>query len=100
AAQTDAAIGQVVNVGSGREISIGDLARLIGALAGVEARVEADDQPLRPPGSEVERLLADNARPRRLLEREPRVVLEDRLRETIDWMRANLDRYRLETYAV
>jgi NAD dependent epimerase/dehydratase len=100
AAQNDAAIGQVVNAGSGREISIGDLARLIGALAGIEPQIESDDQRLRPPGSEVDRLLADNSRARQLLDWKPRVTLEEGLRETIDWMRANLHRYRLEAYAV
>jgi NAD dependent epimerase/dehydratase len=100
AAVSDAAVGQVVNVGSGREIAIGDLARLICELAGVEPRIECDEQRLRPKDSEVERLLADNTRSRDLLGWQPQVSLEDGLRRTIAWIRENFGRYEVGQYAV
>ena len=66
-AESDAAVGQVVNIGSGFEVSIGDAARTI--LEEIDETVEivTDEQRLRPERSEVERLLADNGRAKQLL---------------------------------
>ena len=100
AAESEAAVGQVVNAGSGRDISIGDLAIMICKLVGVEPRIECDEQRLRPKDSEVERLLADNTRANAVLGWQPQVSLEDGLRRTIEWMRENLGRYRAGQYAV
>jgi dTDP-glucose 4,6-dehydratase len=100
AGSTPAAIGQTINLGSGREISIGDLAQLIGRLVGQPMKVESDQKRLRPENSEVERLLADNTLARQLLGWSPRVTLEDGLTMTIEWLRQHLDRYRPGVYAV
>jgi NAD dependent epimerase/dehydratase len=100
AAGSDRAVGMVINLGSGREISIGDLARTIVEMTGSTATIESDDRRVRPEASEVERLLADNALARSLLGWSPRVTLEDGLARTIDWMRENLERFRPGTYAV
>jgi len=94
------AVGQVINLGSGREIAIGDLAQLIGCLVGGNIRIEEEPQRLRPGKSEVERLLAEPAKARNLLGWEPMVSLEDGLSITIDWVRQNLDRYQPEVYTV
>lgn len=98
AAEAERAIGQTVNLGSGREISVGELATLIGELAGRSVTVECDPQRLRPTGSEVERLLADNRRARELLGWAPTVGLEEGLRRTIAWVRDNIERYRPGAY--
>lgn len=98
AAATPAAAGQTINLGSGREISVGDLARLIGELADRPVRVECDPDRLRPPGSEVERLLADNRRARDTLGWAAAVGLEEGLRRTIAWVRDNPGRYRPGVY--
>src|SRR3972149_7371254 len=100
AAESESAVGQTVNAGSGRDISIGDLAKLICKLVGVEPRMECDEQRLRPKDSEVERLLADNTRARALIGWKPEVLLEDGLRRTIEWTRENLGRYRVGQHAV
>jgi len=100
AAEASAAIGQTVNIGSGREISIGDLARLIADLTGRAISIESDAQRLRPEGSEVDRLLADATRARNLLGWEPEVSLEDGLQKTIDWIQINMDRYRPGIYSL
>lgn len=100
AAAAPAAVGQTINLGSGREISIGDLVLLVGNLMGCPITVAQDEQRLRPEKSEVERLLADNALARTLLGWEPRVTLETGLTQTIAWLRSNQDKYRPETYAV
>ena len=98
AASTPEAAGQTINLGSGREIGIGDLARLIGRLTGREVQIECEAGRMRPEGSEVERLLASNARARSLLGWEPAVTLEEGLERTIEWMRAHLERYRPGAY--
>jgi len=100
AAESPAAVGEVINVGSGSEISIGDLARLIGSLVGSEARIVAEDQRVRPEGSEVERLCADNRKARRLLGWESAVPLEEGLKRTIEWVLGNMSKYRQGVYAV
>jgi len=92
--------GQVINVGSGRETSIGELATLIAKTVGREIRIETDPQRLRPAASEVERLLADNRRALDLLGWRPQVTLEDGLAMTVDWVREHLTTYRVGTYAV
>jgi dTDP-glucose 4,6-dehydratase len=94
------AVGRTINLGSGREISIGDLARLIGKLTGREVTVQSDEQRSRPEKSEVERLLADNTLARTVLGWTPRYTLEEGLSRTIDWVRTHLDRYTPDAYAV
>lgn len=100
AATAPGAVGQAINIGSGQEISIGDLARRIVRLTGREVPVVQDPQRLRPAGSEVERLCASNALARELLGWQPRVSLDEGLQRTIDWVRASLDLYRPDEYAV
>jgi dTDP-glucose 4,6-dehydratase len=100
AAASDRAVGRTINLGSGREISIGDLAGLICALLGKPANIECEQARLRPEGSEVERLLADASLAEELLGWRPRLSLEEGLAITIDWLRENLGRYRVGVYAV
>mgnify|MGYP000894050947 CR=1 len=100
AAAVDEAIGQVINVGSGREISIGDLAQLIANLMGVECRIHEDAQRVRPEKSEVGRLIADNKLAKSVLGWEPRVSLEDGLLSTISWIKARSAKYRADVYVL
>lgn len=100
AASAPAAIGRTVNLGTGREISVGDLAQLIGKLVGRPLEIQTDEKRLRPENSEVERLLADNRLASQLLGWTPSVNLEDGLRHTIAWLEKNLDRYRPDVYAI
>ena len=94
AAAADQAIGETINLASGREISIGDLAGLIAHLIGAQVTLASDAERLRPEKSEVSRLLGDSALARRLLGWEPAVSLEDGLRRTIDWITPPLHKYR------
>jgi dTDP-glucose 4,6-dehydratase len=100
AASAPAALGQTINLGTGKEISIGDLAQLIARLCGRSVTIESDDQRMRPDKSEVERLLADNTLAHELLGWEPTIGLEDGLTQTIEWMHKNLKRYRSDVYAI
>lgn len=92
--------GETINLGSGEEISVGDLAKSIIRLVGRDVPIVTEEQRLRPEKSEVNRLLADNTRARQRLGWKPEVSFEQGLTKTIEWMRAHLDRYRTGTYTV
>jgi NAD dependent epimerase/dehydratase len=105
-AQCDATLGQVVNVGSNYEISVGDTARMISDLMGREVEFIRDAQRFRPAGSEVERLWADTTRVRELTGWTPEYAGVEGLRrglsETIEWFgdHNNLRRYKAELYNI
>lgn len=105
-AESDAAVGQVINVGSNYEISVGETARTIARLMGREIEFTSDEQRLRPAGSEVERLWADNTRARELTGWTPEYAgiegLERGLGETIAWFSdpAHLRRYKAGRYNI
>jgi NAD dependent epimerase/dehydratase len=94
AASEPSAVGQTINFGSGREISIGDLAGLIAQMTGRSIQIESEEQRLRPQDSEVERLLADNTLAKTILGWQPKVNLEEGLARTIAWIKDNLELYR------
>lgn len=100
AAASPEAVGRTVNIGTGREISIGELAHLILELMGKELPIVCEEERVRPEGSEVERLCADNRLARELLGWQPRYTLEEGLRRTIAWMEAHLERYRPDRYTI
>jgi dTDP-glucose 4,6-dehydratase len=99
AAVCDRALGQTMNVGSGREISIGDLAQTIIEVAGIEAEVISEDERLRPPESEVNRLLCDASRAREWTGWTPEKSLEEGLAETSDWVKTNLNCFKPNLYS-
>jgi len=100
AASAPEAVGRTINLGTGREISIGDLAELISRLMDRPIRIETEDQRLRPDKSEVERLLAANSLALSILKWHPRVALEEGLVQTIEWLRDNTDKYRTGGYVI
>ncbi|RJP75596.1 MAG: SDR family NAD(P)-dependent oxidoreductase [Desulfobacteraceae bacterium] len=99
AAQSPEAIGRTMNIGSGREISIGDLAELIIRLTGSNIKIKRDRKRERPEKSEVERLLADSSLARNLIGWTPKVDLEEGLKRTINWIQEHPERYRPDIYA-
>jgi NAD dependent epimerase/dehydratase len=106
AGRTEKAIGEVINIGSGYEISIGDTAAMIADIMNVELNVEQEAERMRPEKSEVERLWAANDKARKVLGWVPEFAGTDGLRrglmETIDWFGndENLSRYRVGAYTV
>jgi len=100
AAESPKSVGEVINFGTGEEISIGDLAKKIVALVGKKIRISSEKKRVRPKKSEVGRLLCDWSKARRLLKWRPRVSLEEGLRETIDWIGHHLDEYRPDVYNI
>lgn len=103
-AASERAIGEVINIGSNYEISIGECVQLIAELMGATVGVETEQQRLRPAKSEVERLWADNSKAQRLLGWQPeyggREGLRRGLQETIEWFTdpLNLARYKTDIY--
>ena len=102
---TPAAVGEVINIGSGYDVAIADLVRLCMEVTGRQASVETDEVRLRPAASEVERLLCGNEKAQRLLGWTPRYGGPEGLREGLslfaEWLSrhenrkryANTDRY-------
>jgi len=101
-AECDEAIGREVNIGSGQEISINDLANLIIDITGVDASVISDENRVRPENSEVERLVCDSSLLRQLTEWKPEITIKEGLVKTIEWFRDknNLKKYKSEIYNV
>jgi dTDP-glucose 4,6-dehydratase len=102
AAEVDESTGLVINLGTGVEVSIGDLAKKIAGLMGKEIQIESTSERTRPDKSEVERLLADNTKASDLLDWKPQWNLEDGLMETIKWFsnRDNQSFYKSDIYNI
>lgn len=104
ALNSEKGIGEVINLGSNFEISIGDTARIIAHIMGVEIEILTDKIRFRPEKSEVERLWASNDKARELLHWQPEYGgldgFQRGLAETIDWFKQsqNLQRYKVDRY--
>jgi dTDP-glucose 4,6-dehydratase len=99
-AAADNVEGEVINLGTGAEIAIGELAERIIGLVGRDVTLALDEDRLRPRDSEVERLLADTSKANRLLDWEPAVGLDEGLQRTIDWFTGSLEAYKPSLYNV
>jgi len=100
AAESDRTVGEVVNVGTGRGISIGDLAKLIAEVMGVDAEIVCDEQRVRPEASEVMRLVASADKIRELTGWQPEVSLREGLARTADYVGAHIELYKPDLYNV
>ena len=92
--------GKTYNLGAGSDISIGELAEKIIKLVGRSVKIDVDEARLRPERSEVQRLLADNTLAKKELGWEPRISLDEGLRQTIEWISDNLELYEPGRYQV
>jgi NAD dependent epimerase/dehydratase len=90
--------GQVFNLGTGAEISIGDLAQKIMHMLDRQVEILMTSERLRPEASEVLRLLSDNSLAGQRLAWQPEFTLDQGLQKTVDWIRTHLDLYRIGTY--
>jgi len=80
-------VSETINLGSGEEIKIRDLTSLIAKLLAKQVKIETDPTRFRP--HDVERLLCDNAKARRVLGWKPEIPLESGLKRTIEWIANN-----------
>lgn len=106
AAESERSVGEVINIGSNYEVSIGDTVQMIAEVMGVEIKIETEQVRLRPDKSEVERLWADNTKARKLLGWEPEYAGKEGLRrglsETVAWFTnpENLRSYKANIYNI
>lgn len=99
-ARSDTVIGREINIASGQEIAIGDLAGKIIEQIEPSAEIETDDERIRPRTSEVQRLLGCNRRIRELTNWAPRHNLDQGLFRTIEWFRRNRGLYKSGSYQI
>ncbi len=99
-AECGQAVGQVVNLGTGRETSVGQVVAAVLELVGRRVPIVEDPQRLRPEQSEVDRLCADAARAKAWTGWQARWDLRQGLGETVEWFRAHQERSRVGSYAV
>ncbi|PKN92340.1 MAG: NAD-dependent dehydratase [Chloroflexi bacterium HGW-Chloroflexi-6] len=92
--------GQTINLGTGSDVRIGDLAEQIIAMLDHPAEIVIENQRLRPEKSEVQRLISDNRLALETLGWSPQVGIEEGLRRTFEWIRENLSRYITDRYVV
>jgi NAD dependent epimerase/dehydratase len=100
ACATAGTLGETLNLGTGEEYAISDVARRIFSLIGGDLELVTDEARLRPPGSEVERLVADASIARSSLGWAPTHSLDEGLAETIEWVRGSLGTYKTNRYIV
>ena len=94
----DEAVGKVLNIGTGTDISIEELVTKVLGLMRKKGEVEVEDRRIRPEKSEVMQLLSDTRLAQKLFQWAPRYTLEEGLRETIEWYRKHLTRFRVGSY--
>ena len=106
ALNTEAGIGEVINLGSNFEVSVAETVKIIAEIMKLDFNIEEDEARIRPENSEVSRLLSDNSKAKEILDWKPSYVgmegLKKGLSETIDWFSEpkNLSRYRTEIYNI
>jgi len=99
-AKSDKLYGEITNIGMNEEISIGNLATLIIELLDEKAEIIIDQIRIRPDKSEVERLYCDNSKLIKNTNWRQKYSLETGLKETIKWIKNNLNIYKAEIYNV
>ena len=90
--------GKVYNLGTGIDVTIGEVAQMVFDYLGITPEIIIDQERIRPEKSEVTRLLSDNSLAKRELGWQPQVSLEEGLAKTVEWIRKNLDRYLPDEY--
>lgn len=91
-------IGEIINVGSNIELSIGEIATRVLNMLGKNKQIVCDSRRLRPEKSEVERLVCDNAKAIKLLGWEPSIDFNEGLSRTVRWLSDHLSLYKSEFY--
>ena len=105
-AESEQSVGEVINIGSNFEISIGDTVQMIAEIMGVDIEIETDELRFRPEKREVDRLWADNGKAKKLAGWEPayggREGFKRGLAETIAWFSKpeNLKSYKADIYNI
>lgn len=93
-------IGEEINIATQQEISIGQLAEELIKQINPNAKIICEEERLRPEKSEVNRLLGSNKKIRKMTNWKPQHTLEEGLAETIEWIKHNLDKYKVDIYNI
>ena len=96
--QSEKTIGEEINIATQKEISIGELAQELIRQINPSARIICDEQRIRPKDSEVNRLLGCNEKLLRLTEWTVQYSLEEGLKNTIIFLKKNLDKYKVDIF--
>jgi len=100
AARCDQAVGEVVNLGTGAGVSIGEVVGKVRELINRDVRVRTDEGRVRPEASEVMRLISDNSKAKRLMGWSPQVDFDSGLERVIEYIRTHPEQYKAEIYNV
>lgn len=98
--KSDKTIGEEINIATNKEISIGDLAKELIRQINPDVKIIQDKKRLRPKNSEVERLIGNNDKIISLTEWKQNYSFEQGLTETIEWMKQNIEKYKVDIYNV
>lgn len=98
--ESDKTIGEEINIATGEEISIGELAHELIKQINPKARIVCDEERLRPDKSEVNRLLGSNEKIKRLTSWKQNWTFSEGISETIKWLRDHWSDYKTEIYNV
>ena len=98
--KSDALFGQATNIGMNKEISMGDIAKLIAELMGEKIEIVSDKIRVRPDQSEVVQLMCNNSKLTTATNWQPSYTLKSGLLETIAWLKENEGFYKPELYNV
>src|SRR4030042_4010212 len=99
-AESKKSIGQVINIGLGKDISIGELIKMIISIMDKEVKIISTEKRKRPKKSEVMRLLCDNRKAKKIVNWTPKVSLKEGLNMTIEWIKKNTDYYNPDKYQI
>ncbi len=99
-AENEKSIGEVINIGSGREIRIEDLVYKIAIIMNKEVRIITEEARVRPEKSEVFRLCANNKKAKEILNWSPKISLEEGLKKVIAWVKLNSSKNSVDKYVL
>jgi NAD dependent epimerase/dehydratase len=99
-AETDDINGEVINIGSAQGISIGKLAEKLMKMMNKKITIESEEKRVRPPQSEVNQLICNNNKAKKLIDWQPKMSLDEGLEKTINWFKANAGEYKSEIYNI
>ncbi|MBU0628889.1 MAG: SDR family NAD(P)-dependent oxidoreductase [Nanoarchaeota archaeon] len=99
-AESDKDYGGVINLSNKDDISIGELAEKIIKIIGKKIDIECSEERVRPEKAEVQRLLGDNSKAKKIIGWSPKVSLDEGLKATIKWISENIGEYKPDEYSV
>ena len=99
-AESKKAIGKTINIGTGRGVTMGELANQIIDIVNPNAKIICEDERIRPEKSEVLKLICDNCLIQKITGWQPQYTLEEGLIPTIEWMKQHISDYKAGIYTI